>query len=443
MTDTAELFIDSRCELGEGIIWHPFQERLFWFDIINKTLYSATAGGIMVDRFTFDTMVSAAGVIDADNLAIASSEGIYKLNIKTDTRELIAPLEADVPGNRSNDGRVGPSGALWIGTMAMKDAGTHASGALYHVRGGTVTRLRADINIPNATCFSPDGRRAYFTDGVGHRIQTVSTDPMTGLPNGAWQDFAAVDGASPDGAIIDSEGFMWNAQWGGGRVVRYSPTGKIDRVIKVPVSLPTCPALGGKDLKTLYITSSRENFTPAQIAAEPLAGSVFAIDVDVPGLPEPLFRADSPRSVETRDRGTNFEVARRRVPAQPLNPVLAEHEGIDDRAAVAPHRRGHPGDDQVSAAALFSERGGVLHDGVAEPCGACADACVSVATLLGGNRDRVRVSVAPDVEREALRLAVGEFQSIVPADRHRVRCVGDEHVRRMIEGQQHHRRHGQ
>src|SRR6185312_17186048 len=102
MKDTAELFIDSRCELGEGIFWHPLVERVFWFDILNKTLYSATAGGIMVDRFTFETAVSAAGVIDADNLAIASSQGIYRLNIGNDNRELIAALETNKPGNRSN-----------------------------------------------------------------------------------------------------------------------------------------------------------------------------------------------------------------------------------------------------------------------------------------------------------------------------------------------------
>ena len=101
MSDTAELFIDSRCELGEGVFWHPFQERLFWFDILNKTLFSATAGGIMVDRFTFDATVTAAGVIDADNLAIASAAGLYRLHLPTDTRELITAVEPDSTSTRS------------------------------------------------------------------------------------------------------------------------------------------------------------------------------------------------------------------------------------------------------------------------------------------------------------------------------------------------------
>src|SRR3569623_3531448 len=123
MNDTAELFIDSRCELGEGIIWHPLVERVIWFDILNKTLFSATAGGIMVDRFTFEATETAAGIIDADNLAIASAAGILQLNLKTDSRELLAALAPDSTTVRSNAGRVGPSGAFWIGTMGLKDPG--------------------------------------------------------------------------------------------------------------------------------------------------------------------------------------------------------------------------------------------------------------------------------------------------------------------------------
>ena len=291
MADTAELFIDSRNELGEGVFWHPLQERLFWFDILNKTLFSATAGGIMVDRFTFDTVVTAAGVIDADNLAIASAAGIYRLELSTDTREIIAPLEADKPGNRSNDGRVGPSGGFWIGTMAMKDPGHTPSGSLYQVRGGEVTKLLDGIHIPNATCFSPDGRTAYFTDGVTYTIRKVAIDKDTGLPIGPWQDFAKIAApAEPDGAVVDSEGYVWNAQYGAGTVTRFAPDGSVNRVIKVPVSRPTCPAFGGKDLKTLYITSARDGLTAEQLAKEPLAGGVFSIDVDVPGLPENIIK---------------------------------------------------------------------------------------------------------------------------------------------------------
>lgn len=293
MKDTAELFLDSRCELGEGPFWHPFQERLFWFDILNKTLFSATEGGIMVDRFTFEAPVSAAGVIDADNLGIASATGIFRLHLPTDTREVIVPLaDADSTVVRANDGRVNPAGGLWIGTMALRDPGTNGLGKLYQVRAGEVTELLSGIHIPNATCFSPDGRTAYFTDFVTKTINKVATDPDTGLPVGEWSEYARVEGkGGPDGAVVDSEGFMWNAEWGNSRVVRRDLNGRIVQEVKVPVSRCTCPSFGGKDLKTLYITSAREGLTAAELVDEPLAGGVFAVELDVPGMPESLFKA--------------------------------------------------------------------------------------------------------------------------------------------------------
>lgn len=293
MTDTAELFIDSRCELGEGPFWHPLQDRLFWFDILNKTLFSATAGGIMVDRFTFDATVTAAGVIDSDTLAIASAAGLFKLQLSTDTRELLIPLEPLSTTTRTNDGRVNAAGGFWIGTMGLKDPGSVAAGSLYQVRAGEVTKILPDVLIPNGTCFSPDGKTAYFADTPTGVIRQIAIDPETGLPTGKWETLVekGVIAGGPDGAVVDSEGFIWSARWGGSSVVRISPAGKVDREVKLPVSRVTCPAFGGKDLKTMYITTAREGMTAAEIAAEPLAGSVFAIDVDVPGLPENLFRA--------------------------------------------------------------------------------------------------------------------------------------------------------
>ncbi len=292
MTDTAELFIDSRCELGEGPFWHPLQERLFWFDILNKTLFSATAGGIMVDRFTFDATVTAAGVIDNDNLAVASAAGIFKLTLSTDTRELVTPLEPDSTSTRTNDGRVNQAGGFWIGTMGLKDPGKVAAGSLYQVRGGEVSRLLSDVFIPNGTCFSPDGRTAYFADTKVGTIRKIAIDPETGLPVGDWEPFAdSSHPGGPDGAVVDAEGFVWSARWDGSSVMRFAPDGRVDRVVKVPVSRPTCPSFGGKDLKTMYITSAREGMTAEQLAAEPASGGVFAIEVDVPGLPENLFRA--------------------------------------------------------------------------------------------------------------------------------------------------------
>jgi len=194
-----------------------------------------------------------------------------------------------VPTNRTNDSRVDRTGGFWIGTMGRKaEAGV---GGVYQYRSGQTTKVIENIRIPNSICFSPDGRTAYFTDS-GRMILKCATDPATGLPLGPWEDFFTMEGpGGADGSVVDSEGFLWNARWGGGKVIRISPDGKLDKVVEVPgVSQVSCPAFGGSDLKTLYLTTAREHMTPEQIEREPHAGSVFAVALDVAGIAEPFLK---------------------------------------------------------------------------------------------------------------------------------------------------------
>ncbi|HEV2516554.1 MAG TPA: SMP-30/gluconolactonase/LRE family protein [Devosia sp.] len=289
MNAQAELFVDSRCELGEGPFWHPLLERLFWFDILNQTMLSAGTDGHVVDRITFKDTVSAGAVIDKGSLAIAQSGALLRYDFATDSTSVIAEIEGDVPTNRTNDSRVDRTGGFWIGTMGRKpDASV---GGVYQYRAGQVTKVIGNIRIPNSICFSPDGRTAYFTD-AGKMIIRCATDPATGLPVGPWEDFFTMEGpGGADGSAVDSEGYLWNARWGGGKVIRISPDGKLDTVVEVPgVSQVSCPAFGGSDLKTLYITTAREHMTPEQIEREPHAGSVFAVALDVPGIAEPFLK---------------------------------------------------------------------------------------------------------------------------------------------------------
>ena len=284
----AELFVDSRCELGEGPFWHRHLDRLFWFDILNQTMLSAGADGHVVDRITFKDVVAAAAVIDKNTLAVAQAGMLLRYDLLTDTSTPIVAIEADKPGNRTNDSRVDRTGGFWIGTMSRHGGQDKGAGAVYRYRAGELIQLMDNITIPNSTCFSPDGRIAYFADTMTGKILKCATDPATGLPVGEWTEFASTDGVGgPDGAVTDSEGCVWSARWGASCVVRHTPDGKVDRIVELPTSNVTCPAFGGKDYKTLYITTAREHKTPEQLEAEPLAGSVFAINVDVPGLPEP------------------------------------------------------------------------------------------------------------------------------------------------------------
>lgn len=286
MNDTAKLLIDSQCALGEGPFWHAGRQQLFWFDINNQTLLAASAEGEVQNQWHFDEMVAAAAIVDDATLAIATETGLKRFDLNSGAITVIVDIERDVPANRTNDSRVHPSGAFWIGTMVKAEG--PKNGAVYHYRAGQLTRIISDAAIPNATCFSPDGRIAYWTDTPTQKILKCDTDPDTGMPVGEWTVFADVADhrGYPDGAVIDSEGYLWNARWGGSCVIRYAPDGKVDRIVEVPVSQVTCPAFGGKDLKRLFLTSANKTLSDELRASEKVAGGVFYIDLDVAGLPE-------------------------------------------------------------------------------------------------------------------------------------------------------------
>lgn len=290
MNQTARLLLDSQCQLGEGPIWHAGRQQLFFFDINEQTLFAVTAAGEIVDSWLFNETVSAAAIVDDETLVLVTDTGLKQFDITTGGMNRINEIEADNPKTRGNDSRVHPSGAFWIGTM---DNGSDEAsiGAVYHYRAGELTTLKSGIKIPNATCFSPDGRIAYWTDTPTKKIMQVATDPATGLPIGEWTLFADVSEGRgyPDGAVVDSEGFLWNAKWGGSCVVRHAPDGSIDRVVELPVSQVTCPAFGGPDLKTMFITTAAKTLNAEQLAAEKHAGSLFAIDLDIAGLPEAVI----------------------------------------------------------------------------------------------------------------------------------------------------------
>ncbi|KKB78057.1 hypothetical protein VW35_13190 [Devosia soli] len=287
MTETARLLIDSKSELGEGPFWHAARQQLFWFDINEQSLFAANAEGEIEDSWLFNETVTAAAIVDEHNLVLATENGLIEFDLNVGGINRLIDIERDNEANRSNDCRVHPSGAFWIGTM-VKEEGPK-EGSVYHYRAGQLTKIIENVAIPNAICFSPDGRMAYFTDTPTKKILKCALDPETGLPAGEWELFADVSEGRgyPDGAVVDSEGYLWNAKWGGSCVVRHALDGSIDRIIEVPVSQVTCPAFGGKDLKTLFITTAAKTLSAEQLAEEEVAGGVFAIDLDVAGQSEP------------------------------------------------------------------------------------------------------------------------------------------------------------
>lgn len=281
---TAATVFDPRpCELGEGALWHPLRQELFWFDILAGRLMTQTR------HWEFGEPASAAGWIDAGQLIVATASGLVRLELESGRKTLLTPLEADTPGTRSNDGRADPMGGFWIGTMGR--GAEPGAGALYRFHAGRLVQLRAGMTIPNAICFAPDGRRAYFADTAKATLWTQALDAQ-GWPEGEAQVFLdlAPEGLHPDGAVVDAQGALWNAQWGAGRVARYRPDGRLDRVIALPAPQTTCPAFGGPGFDRLFVTSAREGLDAAALAAAPLSGQVFTLDPGAKGRAEPAVR---------------------------------------------------------------------------------------------------------------------------------------------------------
>lgn len=281
------VFDSRRCELGEGALWHPLRAELFWFDILAGRLLSRDATGAETIR-DLGEMASAAGWVDHDRLLIASETTLSLLHLGTGARETVAPLIPAGSGLRSNDGRADPWGGFWIGLMG-KRAETGA-GAILRYHRGELRRLREGVSIPNAICFDAPRRLAYFADTRAGIVWRQKLDAETGWPDGQAEIFLDLDaeGLHPDGAVIDAEGRMWNAQWGAARVACYDPGGRFLGAERFPASQLTCPAFGGPDFDRLHVTSAQEGMNETQRASEPEAGMTFARTLAAArGLPEP------------------------------------------------------------------------------------------------------------------------------------------------------------
>ena len=191
-----------------------------------------------------------------------------------------------MPHTRSNDGRADPWGGFWIGTMGL--SAEKEAGSIYRFYKGQLKKLHQNLTIPNSICFSPDKKFVYFADTRQEKIWRQNLDLDSGWPINeptVFIDFRA-QGLHPDGSVCDSEGFLWNAQYGASRLARYSPEGCLDRVENFPASQVTCPAFGGESYNTIFVTSACQGLNDEDLKVEPLAGKVFHFESDAVGLAE-------------------------------------------------------------------------------------------------------------------------------------------------------------
>lgn len=287
------LAVDSRNQLGEGVLWCERTRRVWWTDIQRSTLWCHEPASGKVSSWPMPERVGSFALTwDDDMLLLGLASKLAFLDLSTGAIKTICDVEPELSTTRINDGRCDRQGNFVFGTL-NEDPRRERTGSFYRLR----ANLRLEklplggVAIPNSICFSPDGSRMYFCDSTVGIIRCCDYGPELGDLRNArdFVDLSSGPGA-PDGSTVDADGGVWNAQWGGARVVRYTPEGMADRVISVPVSQPSCVCFGGDGLTQMYVTSARDELTEAVLESEPLAGGLFCADLtDVRGLPESRF----------------------------------------------------------------------------------------------------------------------------------------------------------
>ena len=292
-----EIFQDCKNKLGEGIIWSQNNNTLYWLDIpMPSKLHKYSFNNNEHKVYEMPEMITAMAERDNNNLLIASHYGINNFNLESNKFNQILTLEKDKPYNRCNDGAADFLGNFWIGTMQnnIADDGsdieiTKNSGSLYCIdKNLNITNHENDIGISNTFAWSPQNDKFYFSDTLTSTIFVYDYDYKNKIISNK-KEFAKFKRGYPDGSTVDSEGFLWNCRWDGSCVVRFNPNGEVDRVVELPVPNVTSCTFGGKDLKTLFITTARMGMTNEQLENTPHAGSLFAIETDIQGKPDFKF----------------------------------------------------------------------------------------------------------------------------------------------------------
>jgi L-arabinonolactonase len=286
---TVDTASKSRNLLGESVVWDGMSGLLRWVDIHQCSLLSLEPASGVQDSRTLPDRIGAIGLRTSGGLVLGLENG-FALVDEADSLTRLQQVDSHLPTTRLNDGKVDRQGRFVCGGMDEAPVQRPIADVHRLDANHAVERLLTGIRCANSICFSPDGTVMYFSDMPTGLILAYRYDTDLGIPHDprVLVDMSDQPGL-PDGSTVDAEGCLWNAQWGGRRVVRYTPHGRVDRVIDLPVSNPTCVAFGDTDLQTLFITSARFGLTADQLSLEPQAGDVFAVRLDVAGLPDPRF----------------------------------------------------------------------------------------------------------------------------------------------------------
>ncbi|MDP6788469.1 MAG: SMP-30/gluconolactonase/LRE family protein [Rhodospirillales bacterium] len=283
--------LDARDELGESIVWCAEEGALYRVDILAPAIHRLDTATGAVRSWPMPAPIGSLGLREGGGAVVALKNGFHFFDFEGGSLTFIVDPEPDRPDNRLNDGKVGPDGRFWAGSMDDR-ADKEAVAALYRLDvDGSCHKMADGLIVSNGLAWSPDGLTLYHSDTRLCFIHAYDYD-MVGGSLGQRRLIAEPTDAigRPDGAAVDVEGCYWSSGISAGRINRFRPDGTLDGWIEMPVPAPTMCCFGGPDLKTLYITTKRVGLSAEVLAAYPQSGGVFSVDVGIEGVPVSRFK---------------------------------------------------------------------------------------------------------------------------------------------------------
>ncbi|WP_417455237.1 SMP-30/gluconolactonase/LRE family protein [Kiloniella sp.] len=270
--------------LGESPLWDHRTGFLYWIDIENSKLYWQKVDGSDYSSMDLPAPVGSIALWHDGGLIAAMGQGLFLIEPDLGA---VTPIEPELADDNClmNDGKADRAGNFIFGAKHLRECAPVAGSWRY--QSSQISPLEQKFIVFNGPAFNPAGDKIYFANSPTQQIMTASYSPAEGITSQpeVFVQLTGKDGY-PDGMTVDSEGYLWNAQWDGWAITRYRPDGTIDQKIDMPVQRPTSLCFGGEDLKTLFVTSASTRLSPKELAENPDAGGLFQLDVPVAGLPE-------------------------------------------------------------------------------------------------------------------------------------------------------------
>ena len=285
-----EHYLSIQNEMGETPIWVPEEKLLYWVDIGSHMIFRIDVKTNEYESFKPDMPVRGLCRKSSGDWLIVTDAGLAFWDPSSNTCKFIIDPYENQPDLQFNDGAIDRQGRLVVGSYNSHQLDA-PDGSLYRLDADlTLHRLDKNLVLSNGIALSPDGKTLYVSEMFAHKITAYDYEIESGIA-GNRRVFVVIpeDAGKPDGLTVDSHGFVWAAHWGGWRVTRYDPAGKLEREIRVPTELVTCIGFGGQNLDELYITTAWYSLSDQQRKEQPLAGDLFRIQTDITGIVEPAF----------------------------------------------------------------------------------------------------------------------------------------------------------